>query len=145
MKPKTFVMIALLTTAGACLAGEGGLEAAGKAAAGHAAKSAVPAAIPQGASTAGETLQKAKSLKDTATNTPATIQEHAIDTAKQKATEAVPAGAKQGAKAVEETAGQAGTLKDQAERAPQSVGEAKSALTGKAKQEAASKVLKTLH
>lgn len=143
MQNKALLLITLLITSGSVVAEQGLLGNAGKQLMKDSATSAAPTEAVEGAGAAGQKLEAAKTLKDSVSDAPDALKDHAkdkvMDSAKEKATEAVPEKAKEGLKTVESGAKSAKKMKGVM---PSSSGEATKAVKGKVQEEAAKKALK---
>lgn len=151
MRTLSFVVVSVLMTSGQVLAESNELYAlddVSKQLLKDAATRAAPSEVVQGAKTAGEAVDTAKKMKETAKAAPdavkGQVEEAAKESAKQQLKEAVPEEAKEGAKAVESTAKSAKSIKKQVEAAPKSAEEATKAAKAKAKEEATKKALELL-
>jgi hypothetical protein len=145
MQNKAILLITLLIASGSVLAEQDVIGNADKQLLKEAATAAVPkeaVKAAEGVAATGQTLENAEKLKEAAPDALKNqAQDMAKESAKQKLNEAVPEKAKHGMKSVEKSAKTAKNLKG---KLPKSTGEAAETVKGKAKTEAANKVLDTL-
>jgi len=142
------LLSSLLIASNTAMAEQGLVEGAAKQMATDAATSAATGAVEKAAG-AGETVEKAKSLKETAESAPEAIKEQTQEKVKEAATEklnaATPEEAKQGVKALKEGKETAENLKGKMDSVPKSSNETVKTVKSKVKGKATKKVHHLMH